>query len=164
MATEFTTHARMVRKLSQFGVTEWTDHNEVGEVDTTVENDAIYRATDEVLLHTDSRYDQESLAASRLVQAWATTIACYFLGFNRGMVPPDGLQIEFDMIMSDLRAVANGKFGLPITMRADLRPSMSNREVDRRFRRRTVRVVKESSTVDFSILPRDWAVDYPTLD
>jgi hypothetical protein len=71
---------------------------------------------------------------------------------------------EFQRIMDLLAAVAAGTFRIPnLALRGDLRPSMSNVEVDRRYRHSTIRRTQENSTDGGSSLPEhhaDEAIPY----
>lgn len=155
----------MVRKLSTLGVLEWSDHDELGEIDTSVVTDAINRASEEVFFYLGGFYSAATLATSELIMSWATMLACYYLGLNRGMAPPDGLQIEYDNLMKRLEQIRSGRMLIPgLSLSADLRPAISNLTVDRRYARDTIRVTRSNSTSAPTTLSQDRAADYPGID
>jgi phage gp36-like protein len=162
---DLTTEAMMIRKLSLLGVTEWSDHTDEGVIDSDVTADAIARASGEIEFGVAGRYTLAALAGSALVLQWGTALACYYLCLTRGALPPEGLQLEYEMIMERLKEVGSGNLSLPgVALAFDSRPSVSNRQVDRRFRRDTVRVIKANSTDAPTALTQDKAIDYPSID
>lgn len=162
LSTVFTSLARIERKVSREAVIRWSDHDRDGYADTDVVNDAINQATSEIKLYAGKWYADSSLAAAPIINSWATTLACYFLASTRANPIPDSLQKEFERIMELLKQVAAGGLVLPgVAMNGDLRPTMSNRKIDRRYRRNTVRVIRSNSTDAPSVLGQDWASDYP---
>lgn len=156
----------MERLFSAYGVEAFSDHNEVGETDTTVVNDCIVQAKEEIDRFALMRYSETGLASSSLINRWATTLATYFLCLRRGNPIIDSLKSEFDRIMEVLEKVATGATGgiLPgVPLRGDLRPSMSNLQVDRRYRHSTIRVTRANSTDAPTVLTQDHLNEPPVL-
>lgn len=159
--TVFTTKAEMIRKVGEQTLIDLADHDQDGEQYDEAIYDAINQATEEISLLAGQRYAIASLSESTLVCRWATTLACCFMFSNRGNPIPMSLQAEFDRIMALLERLASGALTLTgVNLIGDLRPSMSNRVVDRRFATRTVRTQKRNSTDAESKLSRHWDQDY----
>ena len=144
--------------------TDHADHDEDGVADTGVLDDCINQATEEIDLYVATRYERSDLADSNLVNRWATLFAAYFLTTRRGNPTPNSWEIEFQRIIELLQDVNDGKKKIPgIPLRADMRPSMSNLTIDRRYRRSTVRVTPTNSTDAPTTLTQDKALELPAL-
>jgi phage gp36-like protein len=156
--------ADMRRLFSVYGVTAFADHDQDGEPDAEVVNDCINQATEEVGLYAQQWYTPAQLDTSTLVNRWATTLACYFLCQRRGNGPPQSLADEFARIMARLEQIAAGTLKLPgIAMRDDMRPSMSNLRVDRRYPNSRIRVTPTNSTDAPTRLSQDVVSEVPLV-
>ena len=161
VANPFCTEAELVRRFGE-GVRNWADHDEDGTGDTGVVDDAINQATEEIFLFAGKRYTAVRLAASKLINGWAITLAGFFLSQSRGNSPPESLEAEFVRIMARLERVGSGADSLPgVPMRADLRPTMSNLQVDRRFLHSKTRVTRTNSSDAPTTMTQDASPDYP---
>jgi phage gp36-like protein len=161
LATVFTTQAEMERKIGTQAVLDLSDHEVSGAPDDDVIDDAINQATEEISLTAGQRYGASGLSGSQLIRRWATTLACCFLFQNRGNPIPMSLQAEFERIMARLERVMTGAMQLTgVAMIGDLRPTMSNRTIDRRYATRTVRTQRRISTDAPSKLRRHFDQDY----
>jgi phage gp36-like protein len=150
-----------VRRLfSAHGVTAFADHDQDGESDAEVVNDCINQACEEINLYAQQRYTPAQLATSTLIARWTTTLACYFLCLRRGNPVPASIEGEFTRILSKLEQIALGSLALPgIALRDDMRPSMSNLTVDRRYPQSRIRVTPNNSTDAPTRLTQDTVPD-----
>lgn len=161
LSTVFTSQTEIERKIGVNAVLDLTDHDNDGVAEADVLDDAINQATEEITLTAGQRYALSNLAASELIRRWATTLACCFLYTNRGNPVPVSLQLEFERIMARLERVMTGALALTgVALIGDLRPTMSNRTIDRRFATRTVRTQRRISTDAPSKLRRNYDQDY----
>jgi len=161
LTTVFTSQAAIERKIGVQAVIDLSDHEDAGALNADVLHDAINQATEEISLTAGQRYAIASLAASELIKRWATTLACCFLFTNRGNPVPMSLQSEFERIMAKLERVMTGSLALTgVALIGDLRPTMSNRTIDRRYATRTVRTQRRNSTDAPSKLRRHFDQDY----
>lgn len=152
----YCTEAEIVRFLSSNAVTDFADNDADGTADTGVVDDCINQATQEIDLYATQRYDQTGLATSTIINRWAVVMASMFLCHRRGNVVPDSIATEWERIQERLQQIAQGTLQLPgVSLRADLRPSFSNLDVDRRRRRSTIRVTPTNSTDAPTALTQD---------
>lgn len=162
-AVELTEQAAMERLFSAAGVTSFSDHENTGETDTDVVQDAIYDASEEILGAIFNRYEPEQVARSRVVRTWATFLACYYLCLRRGNDYPASWSTEIERIRAELELIRHGKGLRGIPLRADLRPTWSNLQIDRRWPRSKVRVVRQTGpnvTSTQRVKPADEVVIY----
>ncbi len=157
LSTVYTTTARIEQRMSALGLTNMTDHDEDGTRDTDVVEDAINWATVELDQYL-WKYSPSDLASDELVQMWATDLAVFRSFTNRGNPAPLSIQNEVDRIWSMLPLYADGQRQLRVSNHKQaMRPVISNLRVDRRFRRRVVRVVQETSPETTTTRRRDFA-------
>lgn len=166
LSTVYCTETEVERFFSTNAVTDFADHNQDGVADTGVVDDCINQATEEIDMYLRQRYTQAGLETSTLVNRWAVAIATRFLCQRRGNPPSDSLEKEWERIADPdnglLVQIAEGKRQLPgIALRADLRPTWSNLQVDRRWRRSSIRVSQTNSSDADTALKQDKVVDYP---
>lgn len=162
-AVELTDSAAMQRLFSAAGIQAFSDHEEIGEIDDDVVTDAIYDASEEILGAVFNRYDPEKVATSRVVHTWATFLACYYLCLRRGNDYPASWSGEIERIRTELELIRHGKGLRGVPLRADLRPVWSNLQVDRRWPRSKVRVVRQTGpnvTSTQPVKPADQIVVY----
>jgi len=146
VATPYCTLADMQRLFSTQGVTAFSDHDGDGNDDADVTADCIDQATEEINLCAMQFYSAAALATSTLVNRWCTLLAVYFLCQRRGNPEPSIFQSEFDRIMLRLDGVRTGVLQIPgLARKANLRPSFSNLQVDRRYTNNRVRVTTTNS-------------------
>jgi phage gp36-like protein len=161
VATVYCTLDDMERKFSSSGVVEFADHDDDGTADTGVVDDAIQQATEEINLYAMQHYSAAGLASSSLINRWCTVLAVAFLCLNRGNPIPVAIQAEYERIMLNLERVRTGEMRLPgVAYRDDTRPTISNLEVDRRYRHNPIRVNGNSSTDAPSVVRRNMVEDY----
>jgi phage gp36-like protein len=154
----------MQRLFSSYGVTAFADHDGDGQDDSEVTNDCINQATEEINLYCQQWYEPDDLATSTLVNRWCTVLATFFLCERRGNPVPDSLANEFNRIAAKLEQILAGTLKLPgLAMRDDMRPSMSNLTVDRRYRQSRIRVTEQNSTDAPTRLTQDVTTDVPTV-
>ena len=162
-AVELTTSAAMQRLFSAAGVEAFSDHEDTGEIDDDVVQDAIYDASEEILAAVFNRYDPDQVVRSRQVLQWANFLACYYLCLRRGNDYPASWTTEIERIRAELELIRHGKGLRGIPLRADLRPTWSNLQIDRRWPRSKVRVVRQTGPkVDSTqpVKPADQIVVY----
>jgi phage gp36-like protein len=162
-AVELTEQAAMERLFSAAGVTAFSDHEQIGETDTDVVQDAIYDASEEILGAIVNRYEPEQVARRRVVRIWAPFLACYYLCLRRGNDYPASWSTEIERIRAELELIRHGKGLRGIPLRADLRPTWSNLQIDRRWPRSKVRVVRQTGpnvTSTQRVKPADEVVIY----
>ena len=162
-AVELTEQAAMERLFSAAGITAFSDHEQTGETDEDVVQDAIYDASEEILGAVFNRYEPEQVARSRVVRTWATFLACYYLCLRRGNDYPASWSTEIERIRAELELIRHGKGLRGIPLRADLRPTWSNLQIDRRWPRSKVRVVRQTGpnvTSTQRVKPADEVVIY----
>lgn len=142
LSTTYCTVQELNRFLSVQAVEDFSDHDGDAAV-----HDAINQATEEIDLFCRQRYLQAALSASTIIRRWCVVIAARFLCQRRGNVVPDSIEVEWERISAHLNSVSLGRLQLPgVALRADLRPTMSNVTIDRRYRRSTVRVTPSNSS------------------
>ena len=159
-STVYCSIAELQRFLSTNAVTDFADHDADGTADTDVVEDAINQATDEIDLFARQRYTPTILATSTLITRWCVVIAARFLTQRRGNVVPDSIDVEWQRIADHLEAISMGRRQLPgVALREDLRPTMSNLAIDRRWRRSTVRVSRTNSSDPPTKLTQDTIIN-----
>lgn len=151
----------MERLLSLRGLIGRSDHDDCGEEDDAVIDDARQRASHEVAGMLYPKYAIDALAESELVREWTTVVACFYLCKKRGNEVPESLYEDYQSIIGDggwLDKSRSGKFTLPCVRQQDTNiPVFSNMTVDRRFRREKVRVVPTTSSPVRSTIEQDTA-------
>lgn len=159
VATPLTTLEEMEQECGEDAIRGWADNNEDGDhddvrgtADATVDR-AISRATKEIV-RLAQRYSAAAMAADEEIRSWATILACYYLCKSRGNDPLQSLADDVAYIREQLAMIRSGGLTLDVPLKADLRPTMSNRIVDRRHRYRTVRK-RPDSTGPRSVLRED---------
>lgn len=162
----YCSESQVERYLSSQGVIDFADHDEDGTANVEVVNDCINQATEEMDLYLRQRYTQDILGTSKLVERWATVLAARFLCQRRGNPVPASLEGEYERIANPdgglLARIADGSRQLPgLALREDLRPTMSNVDIDRRYQRSTVRVSRQNSSDAPTKLTQDQSIDYP---
>lgn len=152
------------RLFSSYGVTAFADHDGDGNPDAGVVNDCINQATEEINLYCQQWYTPAVLETSTLINRWCTVYATVFLCERRGNPVPDSLAAEFARIAAKLEQILAGTLKLPgLAMRDDMRPSMSNLTVDRRYNRSRIRVTPQNSTDSPTRLTQDMTIEMPTI-
>ena len=150
LATVYCTTAELGRYMSAAGVIDWADHDSSGTSDTDVVEDQINEATMVIDLHLRERYAKATLAAHTLVNRWCVRMAAYYLCSLRGNPPPDTVAVEFEWIAGPdgyLAKIKRGDMSLPDAAQSDdLRPTMSNVTIDRRYPHSKVRVTRPNSS------------------
>ncbi len=162
-AVMLTDRTAMERLFSAAGVQAFSDHNELGESDDDVIDDAIIAASEDIMQAIWNRYSAAGIQTSRLIHRWATLLACYHLCITRGNDFPASWSNELERMWAELEKIANGKSLHGVPLRGDLRPTWSNLQVDRRFPRSKVRVVRQTTAPVAStqnIKPADQVVVY----
>ena len=151
LATVYCTEAELIRFMGQGAVDDFGDNDADGTADAEVVNDCINQATEEIDLYLRQRYTQAALATSTLVNRWCVVMAARFETQRRGNPVPDSIEQEWlriaDPASGLIVQIGLGHKQLPgIALRDDLRPTMSNVRIDRRYRTSTVRVTKANSS------------------
>jgi phage gp36-like protein len=168
-ATTFCVQTDVENVLSALGVEEFTDHENAGSTDTTVLDTCITQASQELEMWCMGRYTAAVLATSEVVTLWTANMAAYFVCRLRGNPVPDSIAAEFqrltDPINGILPKIKAGKLQIPgLALRGDLRPTISNMHIDRRYTHNRARVDKAASTNAPSELPRQPVEDAYTYD
>ena len=159
VAIPLTTEAEMDDEVGKDAILAWADHDNSGLANDGVLTRVIDRATQEILRTAGNRYSATALSGDAEIRGWATILACYFLAKTRGNHPPDSLVDDVEWIRENLKSIEDGRSTLNrVAMKADLRPTMTNRTVDRRYSFRTVRK-RPDSTGPNSVI-RDDRVTY----
>lgn len=98
---------------------------------TTAAIDGVIRdASVEVYSYLGTLFDDATLAASEVVQLYATDIALWFLCARRNNPIPGTVQSRYDDAIQRLQAIRLGQMTLPdAAMSAGTAPSMSNQRV-----------------------------------
>lgn len=107
MATEFTTEARVNRRVSQLGVELRTDHDP--DVAT---QEAMESAAADVVFYC-WRYDPAALAQSEWVAKVATDLAVYYLCTLRLNPVPKTVELMYERAVEQLTKVQDGKAVVP---------------------------------------------------
>lgn len=162
LAYVYTTEDRIERLLGSLASLEWSDHDDNGVTDPKVMSDSIYQGTAEIELYCRGLYLPEDMVNNTWVVSVCTQLSALRLCHNRGNSPPEGLVAECERLRRLLESVRTGDMTIPgLAMRADMRPAMVNRVIDRRFKRRTVRVDRQTSTDSPTMLRQDRVNDGP---
>ncbi len=162
LATVYTSVAKVQRFMSHAFALMASDHEEDGEPNSDVIEDAINWATEEIDMYATQRYSESGLSGSELVSRWCTLLAAYFLSQTRGNPPPAAWEEMVKRLYDNLTKIASGTLKLPgVSLRADMRPTMSNVVIDRRYRRSKARVSQANSSDPTTELTQDVANDYP---
>jgi phage gp36-like protein len=152
--------------LSTEGVDARLDDDSSGAVDGSEDGrmtQAISYATAKVDQYAAGRYAASDLAASWVVNEWATSLACCWLCRRRGNPVPASIKELCDATIEDLKAVLAGT--LPIAdvgQRYTDQPAWSNVRVDPRYRVRQIRVerpISEQSPSQRPTKSRDFGAD-----
>lgn len=152
----YTTSARLIRYLGSRGVEDWSSHDDTGIEDDTVVSDSIYQATAEINLYLLGLYNDSDLYKNSFVVDMATRLAACRLCSNRGNDLPQSLADECEKIIERLEKINAQHLTIPgVPLRADMRPTLSNRVIDRRYAQRSVRVERSTSTTSSTILRQD---------
>ncbi len=163
LSTTYCTIAELQRFLSANAVTDFADHDDDGSADTDVVEDAINQATEEIDLYLRQQYTQANLSTSTLVTRWCCVMSAKFLAERRGNPPPDSVQLEYDRIANTadglITQIADLKRQLPGIARRSEAPTWSNLEIDRRYARRTARVVRQTSSTSASVKQQHFTHD-----
>lgn len=160
VATPYCDLDDMRRLLSSQGVTAFSDHNSDGMDDAGVTDDCIDEATEEINLFCNL-YSTAGLAASTLINRWATTLACFFLCERRGNPVPESLANAAARVRELLALVLTGALTLNVAKSVNTSPSFSNMTVDRRFPFSRVRVQRENSDQIATTLTQKIAGEVP---
>ncbi len=165
LSTVYCTIAELQRYMSAAGVIDWADHDSSGQSDTDVVEDQINEATMTIDLYLRERYTKAVLAAHTLVNRWCVRMSAYYLCSLRGNPPPDTVAVEFEWIAGPdgyLPKIKRGDMSLPDAAQSDdLRPTMSNVSIDRRYRHSKVRVSRPNSSDAPTKLTQDLAFEPP---
>lgn len=141
------TFDELVRKFGGDALVNWADHDADGIPEAGVIDDGINQATEEIRLYAGRRYSDSGLATSTLIERWCVSLAGYFISQSRANAAPAGLKADFERIMAHLVAIAKGLEQIPgIALRADMRPTMSNLQVDRAYRYSKIRKSVQNSS------------------
>lgn len=160
----YCSQAEVERFFSAQGVTAFSDHDGDGNNDAEVVNDCINQATEELNLYCQQWYTPAVLDTSTLINRWCVVLATKFLCERRGNPVPDSVQQEFERIAAKLEQILAGTLKIPgLAMRDDMRPSMSNLTVDRRYNRSQIRVTPQNSTDSPTRLTQDTTLELPTI-
>jgi phage gp36-like protein len=152
--TPYCTQTDVEALLSEDGVDASLDDNQDGQVDADADpwmSSMIEKATSDVNLYLLQRYTVAALAASAWVKWVTATFAAVGLRKRRGNPAPQSLLDDAERYLENLKAIATGAMALPgdtglAAPQFDTGPTVSNMTVDRRYRRRKVRVVESTST------------------
>lgn len=149
LAYVYTTSLRISRLLGYFGLQQWTDHDNSGSPDDEVIRDAIWAATAEMDMFLAAIYDRAEMVDCALVVDWCTKLAAYRVCLNRGNEAPSGLVEEIKGIREHLLEIKKGMIQIPgMNPAFTWAPTMSNRVVTRNYARKSVRIDKQTSTID----------------
>lgn len=141
----YTTQAEIERLFSAVGALRRADDDADGVAETSVWNDVIYEATDEVNLYLERWYEPEDMANNLWIRRQASWIGAHHLSQRRGN--PAIFQDAYDRATNLLEKVFMGQMQVPrLPQRSDLTPSMSNLAVDLSYVRKRIRVQQTIST------------------
>ena len=152
--------------MSQTGVDSFFDNDDDGTADVDVAEDAINWATTELMFYLHERYDIADLSdtslGAELVNRWCV-LGAFKYGNPRGNPPPEAVEVEWEKVVVKLEQIRSDEASLPgIAIRAQQIPTLSNRTIDRRYRRSKIRVTRANSSDAPSKLPRDFSRDFGT--
>ncbi len=121
-------------RLGELGFRTFGDNDDDGSHDSSVVNAARMEAKAEIDEACLFKYSEANLAASHIVNRWATNLSVWYMTTNRG----NPGSAEFDAICQRIRAkldkiAEGGKIpGIPISMKSV--PTFTNLTVNRRYR------------------------------
>jgi hypothetical protein len=160
LPTLLTSQAEMERLFGADAIMYRVDDNEDGTIAGTTESsildDVMLEATDDVFMYLESRYATADLENNRYARRAATTLAVHYLSQRCGN--PEQYVSSYNRIVERLKGINVGTFNLSRMKTAhDEKPVMSNLVVDDRYRRRKIREQIDTSegTTDGSQDP-DW--------
>lgn len=164
MPNVYSTDADVIRKVGLNAFNAWADNDGDGLADPGVSTDWHDQAGQEIDAYCVTRgYDVNGLQSSSLINRWATILACYYGSMQRGNPPPEAIDAQATEIFRKLELIGQGKYQLPgIPLASDMRPSMSNVKIDRRFVQQKVRVQQNISTDAPTDLSQNQSIDVPT--
>lgn len=159
----FSSDADLLRRISQQTFNEWTDLG-TGGGQPGISDDWHNMASSEIQTYCLPRgYSASSLQQSNLINRWAVAIALWYGSQTQGNPPPEAFERAYEDVMAKLLLVSQGKLQLPgVGLSIDMRPSMSNVKIDRRFVQQKVRVQQNISTDAPTTLDQNQAIDVPT--
>ncbi len=162
IATPYTSVDELRDLMGDQWVVDNSDHEGDGVADYSPVYRAINAATQEIDLYLGQRYEAAVLAAHQLVRDWATVRAAMKLHRTLADPMPQVLADEWAEILATLKEIAAGQRTIPgLETLGNLRPTMSNRKIDRRYGQRTVRIERDSSTEVPTKLRREFTGDSP---
>lgn len=163
LSVVYATVDRMDRRVGKTALVNWTDRTDSGQVDEDALIDAINWATETCDLYLRTRgYSQTGLSSSELVQGWATDLACFRASGFGGQPEPTQLIVAVEEVYARLENIMNGRMSLPgIAFSNDMSPGWSNRVIDRRHNRGTVRVTRTNSSRTATKRSQHRVSDYP---
>ena len=149
ISTLYTDQASIGDVLSTDGVDMRVDDDGTGMVSST-EDDRIDRAINWATARINRRlqplYDAADLVLSWTVWNWASVFGAWWLSTRRGNIPAAGIQMQYDLAVEELDAVAAGLQVLEdISLRNDLAPTLSNVRLDSRYPQTQLRVQRKLS-------------------
>lgn len=106
--SNYTTAERLEKRISADGFDLRLDD------DPTAIDEVIMEASVEVFSYLGNRYANADLAASEVVQLWATDIAMYFLCTRRNNPASGAAQFRYDQAIEKLKAVEMGQLKIPL--------------------------------------------------
>lgn len=160
-----TSHAEMERLFSAAGMVAFSDHEKSGIQDDDVVDDCANQGSAEVFNYACQRYSTTALASHTTPRGWATLFACILLAIRRGNEIPEPWIAERERIMPMLEGTGKGTYQFyGLALRADLRPTWSNLQVDRRHRHSTVRVTQVNSSDAPTVLTQDKLQEVPPVN
>lgn len=164
LGTLYTSRGDIEAYLSVDGETlRLTDQGEVSPTTDEVNYlvvQGINWATSRVNMYCEFRYDVADLAASWLVNDWATIMAIRFLCSRRGNPVPDAFQQLYKEAIDDLKSIRAGQFDIPdIGTRSPAHPAWSNQIVRQEYWQKKLRVETQISDKTPTSYPQnvDWA-------
>jgi phage gp36-like protein len=164
VAIPYCTEAEITRFFGADGVLNNADNDGDDAADAEVVNDCINQATMEINLYAQQRYAPADLATDTLINRWATVIATRFLCQRRGNTVPASIESEWERVELKLERIAAGLLQLPgLALRSDMRPSMTNLEIDRRHRNNKIRRTPTNSTDQTTVMDQDNIIQYPSV-
>lgn len=148
--------------MSADGILSYMDHEELCDIsDAAVVRRytrAIARAEGEILRTAGQRYSRSGLESNAEIRAFATVLACFYGSKYRANPAPQELVDDVEYIRGVLSDIEQGRVALNgVSLKADLRPTVTNRTVDRRYVWRTIRK-RPDSTGPNSVLREDRTV------
>lgn len=117
----------------------------------------IEQASEEINVYAGQQYEIGAPMQNHpFIRHMATRLSAYYLAMSRANSVPEILMKERDRILEILEKLSTRAMTIPdLALRADMRPAMSNRRIDRRYRHNTVRKEHETSTDAPTVLEED---------